>query len=77
MIYLTKEDWNNLILSKLSKKESFMQQFAELFKLNTVFRYFTKNIYSKAATPQEQTYILLALCLVRTSLVKSIRPYNP
>ena len=42
MIYLTKEDWNNLILSKLSKKESFMQQFAELFKLNTVFRYLPK-----------------------------------
>ena len=80
MIYLTKEDWNNLILSKLSKKESFMQQFAELFKLNTVFRYFTKNIYSKAATPQEQTYILLASLVIfhkyRISTNFSVNKYS-
>jgi len=40
MIYLIKEDWNNLILSKLSKNESFNEQFLELKKMHQAFRFF-------------------------------------
>ena len=40
MIYLIKEDWNNLILSKLSENESFNEQFLELKKMHQAFHFF-------------------------------------
>ena len=45
MIYLTKEDWNNLILSKLSEQASFNEQFLELVKIHKTFHFFTTKMY--------------------------------
>ena len=64
MIYLTKEDWNELILSKLLKKVSFNNQFFELFKINVAFHYFIKNIYKELITPAEQNYLLIASTVI-------------
>ena len=55
MIYLTKEDWNNLILSKLSEQASFNEQFLELKRIHKAFRFFLKKMYQK--DEQNQTYL--------------------
>jgi len=47
MIYLTKEDWSNLILSKLSNEQSFNQEFLELYKVHSALSYYTCKIYTK------------------------------
>ena len=57
MIYLTKEDWNNLILSKLNKEESFKQEFIELYKIYNMIHFFCRKIYTKQ---NEQQLILIA-----------------
>lgn len=59
MIYLTKEDWNNLILSKLSEQASFNEQFLELKKIQKAFRYFCEKMYQK--NEKNQTYIDMLL----------------
>ena len=55
MIYLTKEDWNNLIISKLSEQASFNEQFLELKRIHKAFRFFLKKMYQK--DEQNQTYL--------------------
>ena len=57
MIYLTKEDWNNIVLSKISNQESFKQIFLELYKINNAFNVFTRKIYTKQS---EQNHIFIA-----------------
>ena len=57
MIYLTKEDWINLILSKLNNEESFNQEFIELYKIYNMIHFFCRKIYT---TPNEQQTILVA-----------------
>lgn len=52
MVYLTKNDWSNLILSKLSKEESFKQEFLELYKIYNAINIFSKKIYTKANVQQ-------------------------
>jgi hypothetical protein len=52
MVYLTKNDWSNLILSKLSKEESFKQEFLELYKIYNAINIFSKKIYAKANVQQ-------------------------
>jgi hypothetical protein len=61
MIYLTKEDWNNLILSKLSKEESFKQEFIELYKIHNAFNIFVRKIYVKQ---NEQSSIFIAAQII-------------
>ena len=58
MIYLTKDDWNNLILSKLSGNASFIEQFSELYKLYSALHLFTRKIYTYI-TPYEQTNLFI------------------
>ena len=48
MVYLTKNDWSNLILSKLSKEETFKEEFLELYKIYNIINLFSKKIYTKA-----------------------------
>ena len=57
MIYLTKDDWSNLILSKLNKEESFEQEFIELYKIYNMIHFFCRKIYTKQ---NEQQLILIA-----------------
>ena len=47
MVYLTKNDWSNLILSKLSKEESFKEEFLELYKIYNIINLFSRKIYAK------------------------------
>lgn len=47
MIYLTKEDWTNLILSKISDDESFNQDFLELNKIYNMINFFSRKLYEK------------------------------
>ena len=61
MIYLTKENWNNLILSKLENEESFKNEFNELFKIYNAVHLFVRKIYSK---PVEQQNILNAVLII-------------
>ena len=61
MIYLTKEDWNNLIWSKLSKEESFKQEFIELYKIHNAFNIFVRKIYVKQ---NDQSSILIAAQII-------------
>ena len=46
MIYLTKENWNNIILSNLNNEESFKKEFIELYKIYNVVHFFSRKIYS-------------------------------
>ena len=59
MIYLTKDDWNKLILSKLIGNASFIEQFSELYKLYSALHLFTRKIYTYL-TPHEQTNLFIA-----------------
>ncbi len=61
MIYLTKEDWSNLILSKLSNEESFKQEFLDLYKIHNALSIFTRKIYDKS---NEQNSILIAAQII-------------
>ena len=61
MIYLTKEDWSNLILSKLNKKDSFKQEFIELYKIYNMIHFFSRKIYTKQ---NEQQMILIATQII-------------
>ena len=61
MVYLTKENWNNLILSKLENEESFKNEFNELFKIYNAVHLFVRKIYSK---PVEQQNILNAVLII-------------
>ena len=56
MVYLTKNDWSNLILSKLSKEESFKQEFLELYRIYNLIHIFSKKIYAKPNV-QQSTFI--------------------
>ena len=58
MIYLTKDDWNKLILSKLSGNASFIEQFSELYKLYSALHLFTRKIYNYI-TPHDQTNLFI------------------
>jgi len=61
MIYLTKEDWSNLILSKLNNEELFKQEFIELYKIYNIIHLFCRKIYNK---PNEQQIILIATQII-------------
>ena len=61
MIYLTKDDWNNLILSNLNNEESFKKEFLELFKVYNVVNFFIRKIYS---TPNEQQNTLISALII-------------
>ena len=61
MIYLTKEDWSNLILSKLNNEELFKQEFLELYKIYNIIHLFCRKIYNK---PNEQQIILIATQII-------------
>ena len=57
MIYLTKEDWSNIILPKISNEESFKQMFLDFYKINNAFNVFTRKIYTKQSV---QNYVFIA-----------------
>lgn len=59
MIYLTKEDWNSLILPKLTENNSFNDQFSELSKIYSTMRIFIKQIY-KHINQSEQSQLFMA-----------------
>ena len=61
MIYLTKEDWSNLILSKLNNEELFKQEFLELYKIYNIIHLFCRKIYNK---PNDQQIILIATQII-------------
>ena len=61
MIYLTKEDWSNLILSKLNNEGLFKQEFLELYKIYNIIHLFCRKIYNK---PNEQQIILIATQII-------------
>ena len=61
MIYLTKEDWSNLILSKLNNEKLFKQEFLELYKIYNIIHLFCRKIYNK---PNEQQIILIATQII-------------
>ena len=61
MIYLTKEDWSNLILSKLSNEQSFNQEFLELYKVHNAFSFYTRKMYTKQS---EQNTTLIAAQII-------------
>ena len=61
MIYLTKEDWSNLILSKLNNEQLFKQEFLELYKIYNIIHLFCRKIYNK---PNEQQIILIATQII-------------
>ena len=44
MLYLTKDDWNNIILSKLKENQSFTEQFLELRKIYKTLHIFIQKI---------------------------------
>ena len=56
MIYLTKENWNNIILSNLNNEESFKKEFIELYKIYNAVHFFSRKIYS-GANEQQNTLI--------------------
>ena len=56
MIYLTKENWNNLILSNLNNEESFKKEFIELYKIYNAVHFFSRKIYT-GANEQQNTLI--------------------
>ena len=60
MIYLTKEDWNNLILSKLSEQASFNEQFLELVKIHKTFHFFKTKMYQ----PNEENKSLINMIFI-------------
>ena len=59
MIYLTKDDFNNLILSKLQENSSFLEQFSELYKLYSALHIFTRKIYTYI-NQNEQTNLFIS-----------------
>ena len=61
MVYLTKNDWSNLILSKLSKEESFKEEFLELYKIYNINNLFSRKIYTKA---NEQLNVFIAAQII-------------
>lgn len=61
MIYLTNEDWSNLILSKLTNEESFKKEFAELNKIFNIIYLFCRKIYNN---PNEHQMILIASLII-------------
>jgi len=61
MIYLTKVDWNNLILPKLLKEESFNKEFLESSKINNAINFFSRKIFNK---PNDQTYVFIAAQII-------------
>jgi hypothetical protein len=61
MIYLTNEDWSNLILSKLTNKEDFIKEFAEFNRIYNIIYLFCRKIYNN---PNEQQMILIASLII-------------
>ena len=59
MIYLTKDDFDNLILSKLKENSSFIEQFSELYKLSSALHIFTRKIYTYI-NQNEQTNLFIS-----------------
>ena len=59
MIYLTKDDFDNLILSKLKENSSFIEQFSELYKLYSALHIFTRKIYTYI-NQNEQTNLFIS-----------------
>ena len=61
MIYLTKEDWSNLILSKLANEESFKEEFKELWKIYNIINLLCRKIYQQI---NEQQIIFIAAQII-------------
>ena len=57
MIYLKKEDWSNLILSKLTNEESFKEEFKELWRIYNIINLLSRKIYQQI---NEQQIIFIA-----------------
>ena len=53
MIYLTEEDWSNLIISKLNNEESFKNEFIEFRKIYNMINFFCKKIYQNGKEQQK------------------------
>ena len=61
MAYMTREDWNKFMLSKLSREESFKQECLELYKIYNAVQLFSKNIYTN---PNEQQNVFIAAMII-------------
>ena len=63
MIYLTKDDWNKLILTKLLDNSSFIEQFTELYKLYSALHLFTRKIYTYLTQHQQTNLFVTAMSI--------------
>ena len=61
MIYLKKEDWSNLILSKLTNEESFKEEFKELWRIYNIINLLSRKIYQQI---NEQQIIFIAAQII-------------
>lgn len=61
MIYLTKEDWSNLILTKLTNEETFKEEFKELWRIYNIIHLLSRKIYQKI---NEQQIIFIAAQII-------------
>ena len=61
MIYLTKEDWSNLILSKLTNEETFKEEFKELWRIYNIIHLLSRKIYQQI---NEQQIIFIAALII-------------
>ena len=61
MIYLTKEDWSNLILSKLTNEETFKEEFKELWRIYNMIHLLSRKIYQQI---NEQQIIFIAAQII-------------
>ena len=61
MVYLTKDDWNKFILSKLDKEEIFKKECLELYNIYNAFQLLCRKIY---ASPNEQQNVFIAAMII-------------
>ncbi len=61
MVYLTKDDWNKFMLSKLDKEEIFKKECLELYSIYNAFQLLCRKIY---ASPNEQQNVFIAAMII-------------
>jgi len=61
MVYLTKDDWNKFMLSKLDKEEIFKKECLELYNIYNAFQLLCRKIY---ASPNEQQNVFIAAMII-------------
>ena len=78
MVYLTREDWNKIMLSKLSKEEMFKKECLELYKIYKVVQSFCKKLYDN---PNDQQNVFIAAMIIfhkyRICSNLSLNQYSP